>query len=285
MNVVRVETESIFEKLDETFGKEVVAACLYGSQVSGYATAESDHDVLVVLEDYSPRVKYTYVEGGDGREIAFLAVDKYVLEEDVRETRYGGFIADRLINPLEPLINPSFIKEMEVERRKTIILWETEKLVLKKGLEAGYLDINLLYYPYKRWNKIARIYRPFLYSVESTLRPDLREANLQRVVPPWEEAVSGLDILRPSLPGWYRIKDDFIKERLGDLVSKRLERMGMMEREFEDMVARYLIHKKAGGSDRELLVKEAISKVKREVRHMMEKGGQSTLLDPKRFYF
>ena len=57
----------------------------------------------------------------------------------------------------------------------------------------------------------------------------------------------------------------------------------MIEREIENSVARYLTHSKAGDSDRDIIIKEALSKVKREVRHFKEKKLSSHLEDPKKF--
>jgi predicted nucleotidyltransferase len=276
----KMQTDFILSEMEKTFG-EVYAACLYGSQVCGYATKSSDHDVLVILEDYEPNVKYTYVQ--DEIEIAFLCVAKRVFEEDVKEAVYGGFIADRLINPIYPLINEEYLQRSEVKRKKQIVDWETTKLILKKREVAKYLDINILYYPFKKWSKIGAIYPPYLYSIENTLRKDLKEKNLKALLPGYSQAVKELDHLREVYPGWYMIKDGFAEATLERGPLPRLERIKMIEREIENIVSRYLTQTRAGDSDRDLIVKELISKVKREVRHLKEKGLSSSLEDPEKF--
>ena len=84
----------------------------------------------------------------------------------MRADTYGGFIADRIINPIYPLINEKYLRELEVDRKKKIVNWETTKLILKKESDSKFIDINILYYPFKKWNKIASVYRPYLYSIE-----------------------------------------------------------------------------------------------------------------------
>jgi predicted nucleotidyltransferase len=275
-----MESEVIKKEMHRVYG-DVYAACLYGSQVCGYATEDSDYDVLVVLEEYEPGVKYTYVEGDV--EIAFLGVSRKVFEEDVKEATYGGFIADRLINPITPVLNKEFIRSSELRRKKVIVEWESTKLILKKRENAGFIDINLLFFPFKKWNKMVSIYRPYQYSIENALRKDLREKNLNALLPGFQKSIMEVDFLREVYPGWYRISPDFVKEVLKGPLPLRLDRLRMVEREIEDLVARYLTHSRAGDSDRDLIVKETISKIKREVRHIREKGFSSPLEEPEKF--
>jgi predicted nucleotidyltransferase len=276
----KLKTDVIMSEMKKTYG-EVYAACLYGSQVCGYATDGSDYDVLVILDNYESGVKYTYVQ--DKIEMAFLGVAKKVFEEDLKDGDYGGFIADRLINPIYPIVNEEYLQVSEVKRKKQIVDWETTKLVLKKKEVAKYLDINILYYPFKKWNKIAAVYPPYLYSIENTLREDLKEKNLNALLPGYRQAINELDNLREVYPGWYRIKEGLVEEILERGPPPRLEQIKMIEREIENVVARYLTHTRAGDSDRDLIVKELISKVKREVRHLKEKGLSSSLEDAEKF--
>ena len=275
-----MKTEAILKVMEETFG-EVWAASFYGSQVCGYATRDSDYDVLVVFDDYGPGVKYTYVDAG--AEIAFLGVSRRVLEDDARDSAYGGFIADRLINPLQPILNNAYIRSQEIERKKTIIAWETEKLVYRYKEKSVYLDINLLYYPYKKWRKIAGVYHPYKYSIENVLRSDLRGKNLKALLPGFQKAIVELGILTETYPGWYRPGEEYVKKTLSHTLKPGLERAKIVEREIEGVVARYLTHSRAGDSDRDLIIKEVLSKVKREVRQIGEKKTRSALIDPKRF--
>jgi len=269
----------MLKAMEKVYG-DVLAAFRYGSQVCGYAGKLSDHDVLVVLESYEPGVKYTYVE--DEGVIAFLGVSREVLEEDVRWSAYGGFVADRLINPIEPLLGTGYIRAMEVERKRVIVELETEKVVRKAGAIELLPEVNILYYPYSRWRWMTRIYPPLRYSVESMLKPELREGNLKRLLPGFKEALSTTDCVQEVYPGWYRVEERFA----GEVLSKgfpRFERLRLVEREAEDVIARYLAHKKAGDSDMELILKELLSKVRRELWQLRAERRPRALIDPERF--
>jgi predicted nucleotidyltransferase len=62
---VREEEVKAVEKVIAPILEEnkVVSICLYGSRVAGYAKPDSDYDVLIVLEDYKPTVRYRYLQG------------------------------------------------------------------------------------------------------------------------------------------------------------------------------------------------------------------------------
>ena len=46
-----------------TARREIVALGAYGSQVAGYATKESDYDVVLVVKPFTQRIKYYYLNG------------------------------------------------------------------------------------------------------------------------------------------------------------------------------------------------------------------------------
>jgi hypothetical protein len=109
------------------------------------------------------------------------------------------------------------------------------------------------------------------------------EKNLNTLLPGYLSAVEELGILSKSYPGWYRINENFIVDFMGETLPKELERIKAIEREIEDVVARYLTHRRAGNSDRDMIITEVISKVKRKVRLFKERGIKSSLEDPKKF--
>src|SRR2546422_440740 len=111
-------------------GRAVVAACLYGSRVAGYARPDSDVDVLVVLEDYPYMVKYVYFRES-GMKVSALVVDRTALERDAKSAFLGEFVVGRLIHIYYPITNAEFFaarqdgllqisdKHIFVERDKT----------------------------------------------------------------------------------------------------------------------------------------------------------------------
>jgi hypothetical protein len=109
------------------------------------------------------------------------------------------------------------------------------------------------------------------------------EINLNSLLPGYFSAVEELGILTKSYPGWYRIHENFILDLMGETQPKELERIKVIEREIQDVGARYLTHRRAGNSDCDLVIKAVISKVKREVHLFKERGIKSSLEDPKKF--
>ena len=224
-------------------------------------------------------MKYTYIR--NDIEIAFLAVDKEVFEEDIHNAKYGDFIAGRVLNPYFPLINQEYFFDMETKLKKRIIEWEIKRIIYKHGEYAKFIEINLLYFPFRKWNKLAKIYRPYLYSIDSTLRCDLRQKNLTIILKNYKRAVNESEILHEIYPGWYTIDEKFIEEVMKEPVL--LERLKIMEREIEQAIARYMTHKKAGDSDRDILIEEVIGKVTREVKHIKEIGFKHLLDEPGKY--
>ena len=125
-NITENIEKIILKECEKIYGK-VFAAAIYGSQVCGYAREGSDFDVLIILDKYENGVKYTYIR--NDIEIAFLAVDKEVFEEDIHNAKYGDFIAGRVLNPYFPLINQEYFFDMETKLKKRIIEWEIKRII------------------------------------------------------------------------------------------------------------------------------------------------------------
>src|ERR687887_2475829 len=82
----------------------VAGVCLYGSRIAGYSRADSDFDVIIVLNDYPYAVKYIYTAEADMK-ISALVVDLAGLEKDAASASLGEFVVGRLLHIYEPLEN------------------------------------------------------------------------------------------------------------------------------------------------------------------------------------
>ncbi|MHB2037324.1 MAG: nucleotidyltransferase domain-containing protein, partial [Nitrososphaerales archaeon] len=52
------EVDAIKSTIEPVAAKrEIVALCAYGSQVAGYATKESDYDLVLVVKPFTQRIK------------------------------------------------------------------------------------------------------------------------------------------------------------------------------------------------------------------------------------
>jgi len=264
------------KEIKKQFGS-AFAACLYGSNVSGYASKGSDVDVIVVLRKFKPKIKYVYK--GD---YSFLVVDKRFFEDDIKEAKYGDFVAARICNPIKPVLNKEYFKRMEIAAKKRIVLYNVRKLVYKNRKKAHLLEINALYFPFKHWNKLVQIYPPFRYSIENTLRNELRERNLKMILPGYLAAIKQLKIMEEAYPGWYKIKEGFIKNVLGKKPHKELIRI--YEGEIKRAIERYRTHRKAGAEQKkDTIMYEITHKIERELKQIKRKGFKTMLDSPNKY--
>lgn len=256
---------------------DVFAACLYGSRVSGYASKGSDIDVIVVLRKFSPKIRYVYK--GD---FSFLVVDKSFFEEDVKTAKHGDFVASRICNPIKPLINKSYFEKIEVETKERVVLYNLKKLVYKYRKKADLLEINALYFPFKRWNKLVQIYYPYRYSIENTLRNELRERNLKSILPGYIKAIKNLKAMEEVYPGWYKIRKSFIDKFRKRKASKEL--VSIYGKEIKKAVERYKTHKKAGAEQKtETVMYEITHKIERELKQLKRKRFKIILDNPNKY--
>ena len=98
---------------------KITAACVYGSRVAGYGREESDYDLIIVLKDYKPKVKYRYIN--EKLDISALIVNEKDLVNDAKKASLGEFVIGRLLNPYYPLIGDEFLREIETEYKTRII--------------------------------------------------------------------------------------------------------------------------------------------------------------------
>ncbi len=255
----------------------VFAACLYGSKVSGYASKGSDTDIIVVLKKFAPKIKYVY-KGN----FSFLVIEKKFFEEDIKTAKHGGFAASRITNPIDPLINKGYISRMEIETKKRVVLQNLKKLVYKYRKKAGLLEINALYFPFKHWNKLVQVYHPYRYSIENTLRNELREKNIKKILPGYIKAINELNVTEEAYPGWHKIRKSFIDRHKRKKARKEL--MSIYGKEIKKAVERYKTHKKAGTAQaRSTIVHEITHKIERDLKRIKKKKFKTIFDNPDKY--
>lgn len=256
---------------------DVFAACLYGSRVSGYASKGSDIDVIVVLKEFKPKIKYVYT--GD---FSFLVIDKKFFEQDVKEAKHGDFAASRITNPTEPIINRGYFNRLDVEVKKRVVLYNLKKLIYKYRKKAGLLEINAMYFPFKHWNKLVQIYHPYRYSIENTLKNELRERNIKKILQGYIKAIRELNIMEEVYPGWYKIRKSFIGKHKRKKAAR--EMVSIYGKEIKKAVERYKTHRKAGTQQsRSTIVYEITHKIERDLRRIKKKKFKTILDNPDKY--
>ncbi len=78
--------------------RQVVAACSFGPWACGYADAESDIHVLLVLRGYGAGLRY-HVRSLNKIDTSVLAIDRRIFERDVKHGWLGEFVAEKITFP------------------------------------------------------------------------------------------------------------------------------------------------------------------------------------------
>ena len=162
----------------ERLGKDIYAALAYGSQVAGYASSESDYDLILIVEDYPSTIKYFYESIG---ELSFsaLVVDKAFFEEDVYHARHGEFVAGRMYTVFIPLVNEEYIRGCEEALKERTIIEECCDLASRYGHLVEYLSIPLKYFLFSRLRRRMQAYPPVRYSYINTFFGKYGERNTE----------------------------------------------------------------------------------------------------------
>lgn len=252
------------QEIIKTLFARVYAALYYGSKVAGYGTKGSDDDIIVVIRNYPEKIKYIYKDN-----YSFLVVDKKVFEDDINETKYGDFVAARFSGPIIPIINHDYLRKTEIAFKKKVVKIYTTQLIYEREEKALNIKINLAYFPFCKWNEQVKIYRPFRYSILNTLRKDLRERNIRKILPGYRRAIEELNIFNNINTDWYQIKPEFINKVLNN--KKIFPKIEFYLSEAQKAIKRYQTHDLAGGSQTDIVIKEIIHKIDREI-HWQKKG-------------
>ncbi len=247
-------------------GRKIAAACIYGSNIAGYARPDSDIDLLLVLEDYPYKVKYTYMEGA-GVEVSALIVDRQALERDARGAYLGEFVAGRLLHVYEPVENAQFLREVERVYKRRVILEELQGIVRSTGLLASDITFPLEYIVFSKVRHRMSLYPNAAYSYYRTYAS--RGSNLHVAMQGYRDAIA--DIIKQD-PDLLLVGDDDYA-----LISLSESRLRITRGEPSLLLAKrlhefssYFIHSYAGRKMYHLAVKEAHSKIRRHFTQDVE---------------
>lgn len=253
-------------------GRPVVAACVYGSKAAGYARPDSDIDLLVVLEGYRYKVKYSYMTESDAK-VSALIVDRGALEKDAAQASMGEFVAGRLLHVHEPLLNAEFFDRVERICKRRVMLEEMAQLVRSAGALATEISFPLEYVLFSKVKRRAALYPNAAYSYYKTYTTN--ERNLQAALAGYRRALA--DIVAED-PGLLETADNDsirISPRRVGVASKSGDDAG--EEEATLQLSRrlrhyrsYFVHPYAGRQMFHLAFPEAESKIRRHLRQPVE---------------
>ncbi len=169
----------------------IAAICLYGSRAGGYARADSDFDILLVLEGYRKGAGF-YHRRMNQVYATILAVEKKLFELDAKDGGLGEFLCTRLLGPYVAVENFDFLRETEILAKRRVAEEELRDLVVEYGEISRGLVIDPAYLALSRLRKRARFYPALFDSYSNMLRNDLKEANLQSILEGYRIALQDL---------------------------------------------------------------------------------------------
>ena len=185
--------------------REIVAACLYGPQVCGYADKSSDAQVFLVLKRYKIGLRY-HIKPSDGINIFVLAVDRRIFEKDVDQGWLGEFVAEKVTFPYRSLINEEYLWQHEIKVKRRIA-WELlENLVLQFPELSQELLIKAEYFIHETIRRRAKLFPPIVHSFLNMFRRDLRRRNMDVIMRGYLEAIDRL-----VEEDWIAVSNGYIK--------------------------------------------------------------------------
>ena len=92
--VTEEEIRLVFKTLKKrTKGLKIEGICIYGSRISGYAKPHSDYDLIVVINNYQPRIRYQYIFDQIEISAIFVAIEVSAQPSSIIGTKRGQEIS------------------------------------------------------------------------------------------------------------------------------------------------------------------------------------------------
>lgn len=192
MQVTKRSTDGFLEICQGIAGSSrIVAAFLYGPSVCGYAHAESDLDILLIVSGLGSRLK-TYKKSLGGTDVFILAVDQGMFERDVRAGWLGEITAEKLLIPFDPLVNAEYLWQQEVTMKRRVI-WEVlESIALEFPELSHELSIKPEYFMYESQMQLARLFPPVAFRFINMLQSDVKDRNVESMMKGYRKALEEL---------------------------------------------------------------------------------------------
>ncbi len=206
--------------------RKISGACLFGARVSGYGSEKSSLNVLLIVKNYPSRLMM-YPKLLNDMNVFFLVVDGGLFETDVEQGIIGEFVAEKLMLPYQPIINPEYLLQQELRLKKRVV-WELlENLVLEYPEMSHEFVIRPEYFLHEDMARKARLFPLITYSFLCTLRNDLRKQNTELMMLRYLEALDDL-----SKEGWidFRNRQVKVNKVFIDDVKKRRIRLRVLFR-------------------------------------------------------
>lgn len=249
--------ETILKTVFEEYGVgNVIAVCVYGSHVAGYARPDSDYDVIAVLRKYTAKIGYKYVR--EPLLCSILAVEKGILYDDARKSWLGEFVAGRFLNVYEPLIGKEFLEEVEIEYKKRVILEILSEFNGKFQPLMDLIKFPLEYFLFEKLRRRMQFYPPAAYSYTKTYGGTFRDKNIGYSLDGFRKAASELSRENSCIT----LEDDLIWVSDPNSFS-RLGKVKAIVEETKRDITSYATHIYCGRVGVSIILEELKSKIER----------------------
>jgi tRNA A-37 threonylcarbamoyl transferase component Bud32 len=188
---LRKNVVNICTRIASSHETQIISVCFYGPGVYGSADEKSDISILLVLDNYRPKLR-SYLKPLNGNKAFVLAVDRRAFEGDVEQGWLGEFVAEKITFPYEPLVNREYLRRQEVKAKKRIVRELLENIVLGFPELSHELLIQAEYFMYETMKRMARLFLPITHSFLSMLRKDVKRKNVEAMMSGYLEALNEL---------------------------------------------------------------------------------------------
>jgi len=208
---------NLCEQIASSENSRLIALCLYGPRVSGWAEDAKSVDALMVLSPCVPLLR-TYRKTLGNVKLLILAVDQRAFGRDVERGWLGEFVSGKIIFPYEPLFNEDYLRRQEVKAKKRIIRELLESIVLEFPELSSELVVKREYFMCETMMQRAKLFPAAARSFLGMLASDARERNVSMIMEGYLKALEEL-----AEENWITLKDEnvAISRNFIDSVKKR----------------------------------------------------------------
>jgi tRNA A-37 threonylcarbamoyl transferase component Bud32/predicted nucleotidyltransferase len=251
------------EQIQSTLGpiiekKKIRAICVYGSQVSGYARADSDYDAIAVVTPFLQRIKYYYLKGNV--QCSALVVEENAFENDCLKSSLGEFVAGRLLNPYYVLGESEFLLKNEIAYKRRVIIEGLSEAYSENPRFAYDIEFPLSYFLYEKLRKRASIYPPVVYSYAKTYSENLKDENVEFSLVAFRNAAVSLE--SEGLINFDK-GNDIVNLRGNQMRSGLAAKLSSTASLTTRGIRQYAVHGYAGRVGFDVVGREVISKLER----------------------
>lgn len=172
--------------------RQIIASCIYGPWVCGYADAKTEVNVLLILESFTLRIN-TYFETIDDVNVCILTVNRSDFERDVNKSWLGEFFAEIITAPYESLTNRDYLRLQEVKIKRRTILELLGNLISEFPESSHEFLIAKEYFMYEVMMRKARIFPPLTYSFLNMIGGNLGRKNVEVIMDGYLKAFEELE--------------------------------------------------------------------------------------------